>query len=428
MNCKVGLAMVTAGSLLATTAIANEKISVWMRNGENERNVIDAVVAEFTKQTGIDVDMFVANTDFETRLARAAAGRNLPDVVVNDATSMGQLMEMGILSEIDRASFAGADDIFDLAWESTLAPDGKYYGVPTSAQAFAVFVRKDWREALGREKPQTWEELFDLARAFTEDDPDGNGKADTYGYIMPVSTTRGYATWFLADLIWQAGGAFFDEKDGTFRSTLGTPEVAKALEFGRSFICAGYAQPAAITATSGDATPVFASGQAGIYRSGPYHLAPFYKEPGKDVIEVIQPPAGPAGRTSLAEGEAAFITATTEMPDAARKFIEFLVSDAGQRLGMAEGIDSSPIVRLSINKKVDTLAVRQDDNWAIYAKQYAEAGRYFPRVPNWSPIRQITADGFNGILSDCSSDIGAGLAALDEEVNAELDRQGVLAK
>ncbi|MBP0649648.1 extracellular solute-binding protein, partial [Mycobacterium tuberculosis] len=162
------------------------------------------------------------------------------------------------------------------------ASDGKYYGVPFSAQAFAVFVRKDWREKLGLPVPQTWDDLYAMAKAFTEKDPDGNGKKDTYGYVMPLSTTRGYATWFLADLIWQAGGDFMAAKNGGFVSTLATPQVEKAVAFARKMVCDGYAQPAAITSTTGDATPVFNSGQAGIYRSGPYHIAAFDKEPGKD--------------------------------------------------------------------------------------------------------------------------------------------------
>lgn len=429
-NCKLGLAIATAGALLVSSAAVNagETLSVWMRYGENERPVLDAIVAEFKSQTDHDIDLFLANTDFETRLARAAAGGNLPDIIVNDATAIGQLLEMGVVREIDRASFAGADEIYNVAWDSTLGPDGKHYGVPTSAQAFAVFVRKDWREKLGYEKPQTWEELFELARAFTEDDPDGNGEADTYGYVMPVSSTRGYATWFLSDLIWQAGGSFVKDTGGQFQATLNTDEVATGVEFGRSFICAGYAQPAAITATTGDTTPAFASGQGGIYRSGPYHIAPLYGEPGKDVLEVIVPPAGPAGRDSLGEGEAAFISVSSEHPDVAQSFIEYLVSEKGQRIGMAEGMDSSPIVRLSVNKSVDTMAVRQDEGWATFAEQFGTAGHYFPRVPNWKPIRQMTADGFNRILADCDSDIGAELAAINDVVNAELDRQGVLAK
>ncbi|MDN3722434.1 extracellular solute-binding protein [Roseibium salinum] len=283
------------------------------------------------------------------------------------------------------------------------------------------------RKKLGYDVPKTWDELYELARAFTEDDPDGNGQADTYGYVMPVSATRGYATWFLSDLIWQAGGQFLEQKGNGYTSSLGTPEVEKAVSFARDFICNGYAQPSAITATTGDATPVFSSGQAGIYRSGPYHLAPFSKEPGREVIEVIAPPAGPAGQGELAEGEAAFIMGSTEQEDAARQFIEYLISADGQKTGMAAGIDSSPIVRLPVNKNVDVAEVQPDKAWATYAELYATSGHYFPRVPNWKPIRQMTADGFNRILADCSSDITAGLAEIDETVNAELAKQGVRA-
>ncbi|WP_445678968.1 ABC transporter substrate-binding protein [Radicibacter daui] len=407
---------------------AADTLKVWMRYGENEKAVLDAITQEFSKETGVTIDLFLANTDFETRLARAAAGDSLPDMIINDATSMGQLLDMGIVKEIDRASLKGGDQLYDVAWQSVEAVDGKYYGVPTSAQAFAVFIRKDWREKLGYPVPKTWEDLFNLSKAFTEDDPDGDGKADTYGYVMPLSATRGYATWFLADLIWQAGGKFLEQKGAAYVSSLDTPETAKAISFARDLVCKGFAQPSAITATTGDTTPVFSSGQAGIYRTGPYHLAPLSKEPGRAVIEVVPPPAGPAGQAELAEGEAAFIMASTRHEDLAKKFIEFLVSEKGQEMGMGVGTGSSPIVRLSINKNVDVTKIQPDADWGTFAKLYATSARYFPRVPNWKPIRQMTSDGFNKILSDCSSDIRAGLGEIDAAVNEELANQGVLAR
>ncbi|MEF2072627.1 ABC transporter substrate-binding protein [Consotaella aegiceratis] len=425
---KTTLTAALLSSALATAAQAADTLDVWMRYGEAEEPTLEAITSKFEEETGIKVNLFLANIDFETRLARATVGDSLPDVVVTDATTMGQMREMGILKEIDRSSIAGGDDIYDVAWDSVRAFDGKYFGVPTSAQAFAVFIRKDWREKLGYDVPKTWDDLFALAKAFTEEDPDGNGAADTYGYVMPLSTTRGYATWFLSDLIWQAGGQILEPKENGFVSSLGTPEVEKAVEFARNFICEGYAQPAAITSVTGDATPVFSSGQAGIYRSGPYHIAAFDREPGPDVIEVVAPPAGPAGQGELAEGEAAFIMATTEAEPEAKKFVEFLISEEGQTLGMAADTGANPTVRLSINKKVDTLAVRNDERWATFADLYATSAHYFPQVPNWPPIRQMTSDGFNRILADCSSDIAANLADMDETVNAELDRQGVLAK
>ena len=160
----------------------------------------------------------------------------------------------------------------------------------------------------------------------------------------------------------------------------------------------------------------------------PYHIAPLYKEPGKDKLEVIVPPAGPAGSASMAEGTSAFLLVNTDAEAEAYKFFEFLLSKEGQELGMAVGYDASPIVRLSVNKNVDTLEVYNDEGWNTFAKQYANGGVYFPQVPNWKPIRMMTSEGFNTILSDCNSDIAAGLVEMDATVNAELERQGVLVK
>lgn len=417
-----------ASTTMVSTAYSAETINVWMRYGDAERPTIARIVDGFTAETGIKVDLFLANIDFETRLTRAAAGGSLPDLVVNDATFMGQLLDMGVVKPIDRASLKGGDELHDVAWNSVQAADGNYYGVPTSAQAFAVFIRKDWREKLGYDVPKTWEDLYNLAKAFTENDPDGNGKKDTYGYVMPLSGTRGYASWFMSDLIWQAGGDFLQQKGDAYVSSMATPAVEKAVTFARKMICDGYAQPAAITSTTGDTLPVFVSGQGGIFRSGPYHIAAFTREPGRDKFEVVAPPAGPAGQAELAEGEAAFVMASTKHEAEAKQFIEYLVSKKGQETGMAAGTGDNAIVRLSVNKNVDVVKVQPDPAWGVFADLYATNARYFPRVPNWKPIRQVAADGLNQILSSCNSDIMSGLQVLDEALNAELKLQEVLAK
>jgi putative aldouronate transport system substrate-binding protein len=66
------------------------------------------------------------------------------------------------------------------------ANDGKNYTIPrldwVSQAGFSY--RKDWLQKLGRKVPATIDEVIDLARAFTTDDPDGNGKNDTFGFIL----------------------------------------------------------------------------------------------------------------------------------------------------------------------------------------------------------------------------------------------------
>ncbi|MBB6729935.1 extracellular solute-binding protein [Cohnella sp. CBP 2801] len=63
------------------------------------------------------------------------------------------------------------------------AVDGKIYGLyterPSSRQG--IMIREDWLNRLHLQKPGNLDELYRVMRAFTYDDPDGNGKNDTIG-------------------------------------------------------------------------------------------------------------------------------------------------------------------------------------------------------------------------------------------------------
>ena len=50
-----------------------------------------------------------------------------------------------------------------------------------------------------------------------------------------------------------------------------------------------------------------------------------------------------------------------------------------------------------------------------------------PQIPNWTPVRQVAAEGFNRIFADCGSDIPGELKTLDGKVNVELKKQNVMA-
>lgn len=65
------------------------------------------------------------------------------------------------------------------------AVDGKIYGLyterPSSRQG--IIIRKDWLDRLQLDKPQTLDELYEVMKQFTYNDPDGNGKQDTIGLV-----------------------------------------------------------------------------------------------------------------------------------------------------------------------------------------------------------------------------------------------------
>lgn len=133
--------------------------------------------------------------DGEARLNAAAAANDLPDLfqVVsanNDARgTLLRLVELGLVAPVE--------DLMPLMPERVkthyndplaielVTFDGHQYGFPEPPplpKREGLVIRKDWLDKLGLEVPTTTEELMEVAVAFTEQDPDGNGQNDTYGF------------------------------------------------------------------------------------------------------------------------------------------------------------------------------------------------------------------------------------------------------
>lgn len=87
--------------------------------------------------------------------------------------------------------------------------DGKILGIPTglTGESFVRAIRKDWLDNLGLKMPETVQDLYEVSRAFTLDDPDGNGKKDTVGITSSGS-------WNLQD-IFQAFDARLNHVGGS---------------------------------------------------------------------------------------------------------------------------------------------------------------------------------------------------------------------
>ena len=428
-------ALLIAGGLAACgdsagRAADDAALQIWVRKppGSNTEKTDQQLAAEFTKRTGTKAKVTALFDDFETKLQQAAAQKHLPDIVINDTDQLGALVKQGLVREVDKPALAGQADLTPAAWQAATGADGKTYAVPFSAQAFALFIRKDWREKLGLPLPKTWADLDTLAKAFTAKDPDGDGKADTYGYVIPASTKRGYTSWYFTSFLWSAGADYFTGKTGAFSPAINSPQAVTALtEFKKQFCTDKTVVPGAVTTETTQAHPLFESGKGGIYFTGPYNMARFDKNLGKDKYEVVALPAGPGGTSaSLAEGENVYLMAGSKNPTAQTKFAEYAVSVDGQTLGMAGDTDGN-VVRLPVNSKVDMAAVRKDTRWNTFADIYKSAGRYVPAVPEWTPFRQAAADTFNGIVADCGSDPKAQLDKLAQTFADELAKQGAKA-
>ncbi|MEI4768451.1 extracellular solute-binding protein [Psychrobacillus sp. FJAT-51614] len=127
--------------------------------------------------------------DYIEKSSAIVASGSMPDLVgfPGTDTRFYQWAEEGAFLPLDDylKHYETLGNIPDYIYNS-FKVDGKIYGIPRYSQPYPVtpVIRKDWLDNLGLEVPTNYEELEKVAIAFTKDDPDGNGKADTYGVAI----------------------------------------------------------------------------------------------------------------------------------------------------------------------------------------------------------------------------------------------------
>ena len=136
-----------------------------------------------------NVEFTLNNTrEFPSQVLVRFASDDVPDIISHyNKDLMVNLWREGVLVE-DWNAYAGEvptvlREMADLA-KTALTFDGKLalLASPPNPAIWAWKVRTDWLANLGLEVPATPEELLEVARKFTFDDPDGNGKDDTYAF------------------------------------------------------------------------------------------------------------------------------------------------------------------------------------------------------------------------------------------------------
>lgn len=140
----------------------------------------------------LEIVVLANGDDYKQKMTMAIASNKLPDLMYLDGNQYTQLAKAGKLADIT--------DLFDLYCGDILRKtlmgkdgkvfqqsyvDGRLYGFTKTKGMIwpgsQLYIRKDWLKNLGLEEPKTFDDVVKIAYAFANDDPDGNGKKDTYG-------------------------------------------------------------------------------------------------------------------------------------------------------------------------------------------------------------------------------------------------------
>jgi multiple sugar transport system substrate-binding protein len=270
---------------------------------------LDTIVADF-EAANPDVTVSVetaAYDDYFTSLQTAIAGGVAPDTFELNYENFVTYAESGSLLELPADSYDPAVYAGDSL--AAFTSDGTQYGLPASFSTVVLFYNKDLFEAAGVDLPTdewTWEDEDAAAEALTDLD------AGVYGNFQPVQFFEFYKT------LQQAGGEFFDA-DGA--PAFNGPEGVRAAEWlvGK----AGRTMPT--TAEIGDTpdfdTNLFKEGRLAMWHNGIWQFSGL-QDVDFEWDVVVEP--GAEQKASAVFQNAAAVSATTENPDAAARWVAHL--------------------------------------------------------------------------------------------------------
>lgn len=245
--CSGGSGSNTGSTNTGGTAEANDaptEISVMLGQQTAEALPTDNVVLkEIEKRTNTKLTLnWVPLNNYDEKAYVTLASGNLPDLMLINDIYYPQVRSMAAQGAFWDLTpfFKDYKNIASLPKETleNSQLDGKNYGIPRvrplEGGGWMPMVRKDWLDHLGLKAPETMDEMYNVMKAFTGQDPDGNGKNDTYGVASYVtSESMGNLQWveevFNGTTGGTVGAALWKLKDGKLSPTALEPGTRDAL-------------------------------------------------------------------------------------------------------------------------------------------------------------------------------------------------------
>lgn len=267
----------------------------------------DIIKKELDKKLGIDVDMSYTQgmTDYLNQLKVRVAAGDYPDMMLLDLTTLNDFSQKGLLLDLTPYLDSKLKQAKDFMGPSLLKKgviNGKNYAITRIADVpfGSYWIRKDWLDKLNLQIPQTLDDLMAVSRAFTENDPDGNGKKDTYAMTGNGMDFSAFSPIFGAYGV-GLPGAFY-VKDGKVVDSYHDASMKDALGYIQKLISSNYVDPQITTNKGTMGRDQAFQGKAGIVYSswtdmGKQEFIQQYKtiNPKAEWIQ-ISPPKGPGGQ------------------------------------------------------------------------------------------------------------------------------------
>lgn len=347
---KTATASTAAGSTnepAASTAAPAEKMSLSVLVGTNWPLPTDVdpnsnrwadVFKKALPDININWIIVPAATLMDKRNLMMGSG-DMPDMLAASQGDMLQWADSGLIIPLDEQInkyYTVKDSYFSKdSWKMVTYKD-KIWAIITPHSPYenpsTLFVRKDWLDNLGLQMPATIDDFYNDCKAFTTQDPDKNGKNDTFG-LASLANLGYLSSIFLAYGV-NPNEGFWSMVDGKLMPDSVRPETKDALAFMKKLYVDGYYDKDSLALQFSQLEEKATSGKEGFFVFPSAGVAArvnvnLKKQNSNAEFVTCEPPKGPNGYQGISIGtdvaNILVVTAKCQYPEAAVKLINWML-------------------------------------------------------------------------------------------------------
>lgn len=391
-------------------------LQVWAHAGQDaERKTLQEQVKRFNaSQEEITVNLtFIPEGSYNAQIQAAALSGDLPDVLEFDGPF--------IYNYVWQQNLIAIDDLISDEIRADLLPSiiqqGTYndrlYSVGTFDSGLGMYARRSMLEEAGIRIPTgnadawTAEEFDGAIAALAEKDPDGQV------LDLKLNYTGEWFTYAFMPMLRSAGGGLIDRTDyQNATGVLNGPESLAAMDRLQTWIEKGYVDPNVDDAA-------FPTGRVALSWVG-HWVYPNYAEVLGDDLAILPLPNFGEGSKS---GQGSWnwgITAKSKNPQAAMKFLEFLLQPE-EVLAMTNANGAVPATKTAIARSE---LYREGGPLRLFSSQLLNDKTVpRPQTPAYPVITSAFQEAFNNIRNGLDVNKALDKAAIEIDIDIE-DNQG----
>lgn len=260
-----------------TIKVIREKRSIWFPEGEDIYNNVITDFYEEKLNVKFEVIAAAEAGQLGSLINLAIASNELPDIFEVTAAQLYNTVKAGQVQSLQTVwDTYASDSCKEILGEynnglffSKGVFDGEIYGYPCTddfASAIPIlFIRQDWLDKLNLDPPTTLDKLMEVCEAFTNGDPDGDNKNDTFAIAMDNTASFSMNARAIAHGLGLYNDMWLENDEGELYYTDVQPEHKEVLKVLQDMYAKGYIDKDYVTKDTSRMAYEIAAGNCGMF-------------------------------------------------------------------------------------------------------------------------------------------------------------------